>query len=307
MRIISITDIEGFKFGHAQNRKAATGCTVIIAPNAAAAGVDVRGNSPATRETDLLKSEKNTEKINAVVLSGGSAYGLDAAGGVMKYLEEKGIGFKVPAGIVPIVCGASLYDLGFGDASVRPDFEMGYEACKNADGGKMFMQGSFGAGCGATVGKYFGMDHAMKSGIGFYACQVGDLKVGAIVAVNALGDVYGEDGEKLAGLLNEDCSDFADTCDAIINSYSNVNHVFGGNTTLGCIVTNARLSKLQCNRIASSGHDAYARSIRPVHTQDDGDCIFCMASGIVEADSMAVEVLAQKMISKAIENAVINA
>ena len=307
MRIININEIEGFKLGHAQDREARTGCSVILAPDGAVAGCDVRGGSPATRETDLLSPEKAVDKIFAVCLSGGSAFGLDAASGVMGFLEEQGKGFDTPAGVVPIVCAASLFDLALGDGSVRPDAAMGYEAAKNAFLGKPFMQGSVGAGTGASVGKLYGMDRASKSGIGYFACREGDLAVGAIVAVNALGDVYDEDGEQIAGLLSKDLDEFISTEDEIINNWNVRHDAFKGNTTIGCILTNAKLSKAECGKIATLGHNGLARAIRPAHTAFDGDTLFCMASGRVEADPLAVGVLAERMVAKAIKNAVINA
>lgn len=202
-KIIPFTDIEGIKVGNAQDMEAITGCTVVLCEDGATAGVDVRGGSPGTRETDLLKSENLVDRIHAVVLAGGSAFGLDAASGVMKYLEEKGVGFDVQVTKVPIVCSAILFDLNIGDFRVRPNSEMGYIACINATD-RECPNGSIGAGTGATVGKLFGNERAMKGGLGSYAVQVGDLKVGAIVAVNCLGDVIDPStGEILAGLLDE--------------------------------------------------------------------------------------------------------
>lgn len=307
MRIININDIEGFKLGHAQNREAMTGCSVILAPEGAAAGVDVRGGGPATRETDALMPGRLVDKIHAVVLSGGSAFGLDAASGVMRFLEEQDIGFDSGAGPVPIVSAASLFDLGLGDPSVRPDAAMGYEAAKNAFLGKPFMQGSVGAGTGASVGKLYGMDRATKSGIGYYACCEGELKVAAIVAVNSLGDVFDEDGSQIAGLLSEDGEELISTEDEILKNVRDKRNLFGGNTAIGCILTNARLDKAGCGKIASLGHNGMARVIRPVHTAFDGDSLFCMASGYVDADPLAIGILAEKMVSRAIINAIINA
>lgn len=204
MKIISVTDIEGFKIGNAENKEKGTGCTAIICEEGAVGGVDVRGGGPATRETDLLKSENTVNSVNAVVLSGGSAFGLEAASGVMRELSGRGIGFDVGTGImVPIVCGASLYDLAVGDPAAFPDVNMGMIAAQNAFEG-LFSHGNHGAGTGATVGKYMGHDRAMKSGLGTFACGDGFVEVGAIAAVNAIGDIYNGAGNIIAGLRSED-------------------------------------------------------------------------------------------------------
>ena len=200
----SITDIEGVYAASATNGEAVTGCTVIVCPAGATVGVDVRGGAPATRETDLLRPEETVQQVHAVVLSGGSAYGLGAANGVMQYLEQKGIGYDTGYALVPLVAQADLYDLSVGDASVRPDAAMGYEAARLAMEAPNYRDGNYGAGCGATVGKYAGMDTCMKSGIGNCAIQLGELKLGAVVVVNALGDVYDwKTGRQIAGMLNE--------------------------------------------------------------------------------------------------------
>ena len=204
MKIISVTDVEGFKIGNAENKEKGTGCTVIICEEGAVGGVDVRGGGPATRETDLLRSENTVNSVNAVVLSGGSAFGLEAASGVMRELSGRGIGFDVGTGImVPIVCGASLYDLAVGDPSAFPDVNMGIIAAQNAFEG-LFSHGNHGAGTGATVGKYMGHDRAMKSGLGTFACGDGFVEVGAVAAVNAIGDIYNGAGNIIAGLRSED-------------------------------------------------------------------------------------------------------
>ena len=204
MKIISVTDIEGFKIGNAENKEKGTGCTVIVCEEGAVGGVDVRGGGPATRETDLLRSENTVDSVNAVVLSGGSAFGLEAASGVMRELSGRGIGFDVGTGImVPIVCGASLYDLAVGDPAAFPDVNMGMIAAQNAFEG-LFQHGNHGAGTGATVGKYMGHDRAMKSGLGTFACGDGFVEVGAVAAVNAIGDIYNGAGNIIAGLRSED-------------------------------------------------------------------------------------------------------
>lgn len=304
MKEIKITDIKGIKVGHAQDFEGASGCTVILCEKGACAGVDVRGGGPASRETELLKPVNMVEQIHAVMLSGGSAYGLDAGSGAMAFLEENNAGFDVGVGVVPIVCGASLFDLVVGDPKCRPDKSMGYEACKNAGSGPV-AEGNAGAGTGATVGKFQGVVHMMKSGLGTYAIQIGELQVAAIVAVNALGDVIDVDtGKRIAGLLNEDNTKLSNTEETMYAQYAEDKNVFSGNTTIGCIVTNARLTKPQANKLASIAHNGFARAIRPVHTMADGDTIFVMATGEVEVMPDAVGALAADVMARAINRAV---
>lgn len=303
MKEIKFTDIDGIKVGNAQNYEAATGCTVIICENGATAGVDVRGGSPGTRETDLLNPVNMVQQIHAVMLSGGSAFGLDASSGAMKYLEERNIGFDVQVTKVPIVCSAVLFDLNIGNYKIRPDFKMGYEACINATNTEC-PSGSIGAGTGATVGKFFGLKRAMKGGLGSYALQVGELKVGAIVAVNCLGDVIDPStGEILAGLLGEDLESFVGTENMMIANYDSKKNLFSGNTTIGVVVTNGKFSKSEMNKMASMAHNGYARTIRPAHSIFDGDTIFALSIGEVQADISTVGLLA----ARAMENAVIDA
>ena len=304
MKVIKLTDIQGIKVGNAQNLKAATGCTVIICEKGATAGVDVRGGSPGTRETDLLNPVNLVQQIHAVMLSGGSAFGLDAASGAMQYLEENEVGFDVKVTKVPIVCSAVLFDLTCGDYKIRPDKKMGYEACQNATD-KECPQGCIGAGTGATIGKILGLDHAMKSGLGTYCVQVGDLMVGAIVAVNCLGDVYDtEKGKLIGGVLDKDKKGLGCTEDIMENQYSTKGNLFSGNTTIGVIVTNANLNKCETNKLASMTHNGYGRAMRPAHTMFDGDTIFTMATGDVEADLNVVGLLAARVMEKAIVSAV---
>lgn len=307
MRKVDFAEIEGIKTGHAHDLTAATGCTVIIAPDGATVGVDVRGGAPGTRETDLLRPENLVQQIHAILLTGGSAFGLDAAAGVMQYLEEQGIGFDVQVAKVPIVCGAALFDLAIGDPSIRPNREMGYRACRNA-GATSPEQGNVGAGAGATVGKIRGMDRAMKSGLGHCAYQSGDLTVGAIVAVNCLGDVIDpQSGRQLAGLLSDNRQSFHSTEETLVSAYDALGDLFSGNTTIGTIVTNAKLDKAQATKLASMAHNGYARSIRPAHTMFDGDTIFAMSAGSVEADLSAVGTLAAMVMEKAVIAAAENA
>ncbi len=301
---IKFTDIEGLKVGNVQNIKGGTGCTVVICEDGATAGVDVRGGSPGTRETDLLNPQNLVEKIHSVMLTGGSAFGLDAASGVMEYLEKKGIGFDVQVTKVPIVCSAVLFDLVVGDYRVRPDKKMGYEACMKATD-EDCPSGNIGAGTGATVGKFFGVDRAMKGGLGSYGIQVGDLKVGAIVAVNALGDIIDpESGEILAGLLDENKKNLIGTEKEMLKAYNENKNVFSGNTTIGVVATNGKFNKSQMNKIASMAHNGYGRTMRPAHSIFDGDTIFTMATDRVEADINVVGFLAAEVMEKAIIDAI---
>lgn len=442
---VNISDIDGFKLGNAENIDKGTGCTVIICEEAAIGGVDVRGGAPATRETDLLRSENTVERINAVVLSGGSAFGLEAASGVMSELSEIGIGFKVGNITVPIVCGASLFDLAAGDSGAYPDKEMGRQACRNAFDG-IFDHGNRGAGTGASVGKLLGMNRAMKSGLGTFACADEYLQVGAVVAVNAVGDIYNGAGNIIAGLRTKEGSEIygtvkslknivhdnasgpdshpsdsvaADTPDAddtasksfddkiktkseiaaairnafasknkymsqaesemaekesfpkenmvsdekyddaevvsdelytddIVDFYSsdlagdtrssdvNESEAFTEeasvylqkgqkeeiineetdpdmgydipfNTTIACLITNAKLSKSQCNKLASILHDAYARAIKPVHSSMDGDTVFVLTSDKQEVNFDAFAALATDVMQYAIIDAAVSA
>lgn len=303
MREIQFTEIDGIKLGHMQDEENATGCSVIICENAATAGVDVRGGSPATRETDLLDPVNMVQQIHAVVLSGGSAFGLDSCSGVAKYLEENDIGFDVQVAKVPIVCGACLFDLVIGSPKVRPDLEMGYKAAQNANEEEC-PNGNVGAGCGATVGKYLGPQFSMKGGLGTYAVQVGDLQVGAIVAVNCLGDVIDPDDNNkiLAGMLKDD--KFMDTEKVMISNYDDKTNLFSGNTTIGAIVTNGKFTKAEINKIASMTHNGYGRTMRPAHSIYDGDTIFALSTGDVEADLSVVGMLAADVMGKAVVRAI---
>lgn len=300
MKEIKITDIENIKIGSSQDIDAATGCTVIICKNGAVGGVDVRGGAPGTREIALLNPINMVDKIHAVLLSGGSAFGLDAAGGIMQYLEERGIGFDVGVTKVPIVCGAVLFDLIIGRSNIRPDKKMGYNACINSESYK-FKEGNYGAGTGATIGKILGKDSAMKGGLGAYAIQVGDLKVGAIVAVNCLGDIYdSKSGKIIGGALRADKKGFLNTESIMLKNYADKSNLFNGNTTIGAIITNAALTKSEANKISSMAHNGYGRCIRPSHTMFDGDTIFTMATGSIKADVNVVGLLAANVMEKAV-------
>ena len=304
MAEISIQNIEGFFIGNAQDIEGGTGCTAIYCPEGASAGVDVRGGGPATRETDLLNPVNMVDKIHCVMLSGGSAFGLAAADGAMAYLEEHEVGFDVGVGRVPIISSACLFDLVVGNPKCRPDREMGYAALVDAEKNAP-QSGLVGAGTGATVGKICGAERAMKSGLGIYAEQIGDLKVGAVVAVNALGDVMDwETHRPLAGLLKEDGTGVASTLTAFKQIVDPNFSAFQGNTTLGCVITNAVLTKSQAKKVAMMTHNGYARAICPVHTSADGDAIFTMAKGKVEAHIDVVGAVAAEVMMKAICRAV---
>ena len=302
MREISITDIENIKIGNAKDDVGATGVTVVICPNGAPCGVDIRGGGPASRETHLLNPMSATDSVHAVLLSGGSAFGLDSAGGVMQYLEENDIGFDTGITKVPLVCTSCIYDLRCGDYKCRPDKVMGYEAAKNAFDGKPFLQGNEGAGTGATVGKLGGDSFTMKSGLGSYALEIGGLKIGAVVAVNALGDVY-EDGNIIAGMLSPD-GGYADSSKVLYSSLEPKGNLFTANTTIGAVVTNASFNKAEMNKIAAMASNAYARAIRPVNTTADGDSLYAMSVGNFKADINVVGTLACDVMEKAIVNAV---
>jgi L-aminopeptidase/D-esterase-like protein len=307
MKFIELNQIEGFEVGHAQNTEAGTGCTVILCRKGAVTGVDVRGGAPATRETDLLNPVNLVQQVHAVLLTGGSAFGLDAAAGVMAFLEERNIGFDVQVTHVPIVCGAALFDLALGDPHVRPDREMGYQACVTA-GSQPIPQGSVGAGTGASVGKICGMDRAMKGGLGCVAFQAGDLQVGALVAVNCLGDVLDpETGQKLAGVLNLDKTGLSDTETLMIESMGPDTNLFAGNTSLGVILTNADLTKAQATKLAAMAQNGFARTMRPAHSMFDGDTIFAMSLGKVAADLSVIGLMAARAMERAVVAAVTHA
>ena len=309
MREIPITDVGPVRIGQCENREAGTGCTVVLCgpemKDGMKAGLDVRGGGPASRDTQLLSPLMAAEAIHAVLLSGGSAFGLGAANGVMRYLEEQGIGFDVGVTKVPLVVQSDIFDLTVGDVHIRPDPEMGYAAAKAAMESPNYRDGNYGAGCGATVGKVLGMEFCMKTGIGSYAMEIGELKIGAIVVLNALGDVYDpETGRQVAGLLSEDRKGLRSTLDVMKERTEPVENKFAGNTTLAAVLTNAEFSKAQLCKIAGMAHDGYARSIRPVHTSADGDSIYALSVGSVKADMDLVGTLAAEVVSKAILQAV---
>ena len=305
MKEISINDFSPLRIGQTENREAGTGCTVFLCEKGMRAGLDVRGGGPASRESQLLNPLAAAKEIHAVVLAGGSAFGLGAANGVMDCLERRGIGFDVGVTRVPLVAQSDLFDLTVGDARIRPDPAMGFAAAELALDAPNYRDGNFGAGCGATVGKIAGMETAMKTGIGSYAVSLGALKVGAVVALNALGDVFDwRSGKQIAGLLTEDKTALRSTTDFLAADVRAVENRFVENTTLGVIVTNARFEKAQLCKIAGMGHDGFARSIRPVHTSYDGDSIYALSVGDVPADQEVVGTLAAEVLSEAIIRAV---
>ena len=295
----TLTAIDGIKVGHATDSSARTGCTVVLCPDGATAGVDVRGGAPGTRETEALRPGRFVQKAHAVLLTGGSAFGLDAAGGVVQYLEERDVGFPTGAARVPIVPAAVIFDLGIGDAKVRPDRKMGYQACLNATVEPVAM-GGIGAGTGATVGKAPGVDPS-PGGIGSACIRLeSGLIVAAITAVNALGNiVHPTTGEILAGGKENDA--FVDITERLLDA----DLAPGTNTTIGVIATNATLSVAEANRVAEMAHDGMARAIRPAHTMFDGDTLFALATGThTESRVNSVGILAAEVVAEAIVNAV---
>lgn len=305
----SITDVQGVKVGHFTESRRPTGCTVLLFENGATAGVDVRGSAPGTRETDLLNPINTVQQVQAILLAGGSAFGLDAASGVVRFLEEHRLGYAVGDVLVPIVPAAILYDLEIGDAKIRPTAESGYKACQAATSQRV-AEGNVGAGAGAAIGKMFGMKQAMKSGLGSASIRVGDtgIVVGAIVAVNAVGDVLDpQTGKIIAGARTADGSGFMDSMARIREGYSV--RAGGANTTIGVVATNVALDKAQATKVAQMAHDGLARTIYPVHTPSDGDTIFAVATGAMasRANHGAIGALAADVMARAVLRAVINA
>jgi L-aminopeptidase/D-esterase-like protein len=311
----SITDVSNISVGHAQNFDALTGCTVILSPSGAIAGVCQRGGAPGTRETDLLRPMHMVEKVHAILLSGGSAYGLDAAGGVLKWLENKKFGFKTDSAIVPIVPAAIIFDLSIGDPKIRPDAAMGFQACENAHNSKPD-EGNVGAGTGATVGKIFGMSQAMKSGVGTSSRQIsGGGIIGAIAVVNAFGDVVDSQSRKiLAGArvmnnilpFNKTEKYFADTLE-VMNSVMGrgILSIAGKhNTVIGVIATDVKLTKEEANKFAESASDGITLAVQPAFTMLDGDTVFSISTGKKKLDLNILCAFAPLVFADAIRNAV---
>lgn len=299
----SICDVPGIRVGHAQNEQAKTGCTVIIPQNGAVGGIDIRGSAPGTREIETLKPVRLVPKVHAVFLTGGSAFGLDAAGGVQQYLEEKGIGYDVGVTKVPIVPSAVIFDLREGDFRVRPDKKMGYEAATNASSDNS-QEGKIGAGMGATVGKILGHDHCMKGGIGTSSLKVGEIWLGTLVVVNALGDIVDPNsGQIIAGAKNPQINEFLNTEEYLRENFVNPFHT-STNTTLGVVATDALLSKEEAIKVAQMAQDGVSRAIRPAHTPYDGDVIFCLSTGEKKGDVMTLGAAAAELIAESIVRAV---
>ncbi len=303
----TITAVKGISVGHTTHAEAATGCTVILCPDGAAAGVDVRGSAPGTRETDLLNPVNTVQAVHAVLLTGGSAFGLAAADGVMRWLEERGIGFDVGVATVPIVPAAVLFDLTVGRADVRPTAADGYAACDAASAAPV-QRGSVGAGTGATVGKLFGPAFATQTGIGSAARTIhGGITVGALVALNAFGDVVDAAGNIIAGARKPDGSPgFADTTAHLHGDLSGTMLAFGQNTTLAVVATDAVLTKTAAAKMAQMAHDGLARTIRPIHTMLDGDTVFALGTGKagVPADVSVLGAVAAEVLAAAVWDAV---
>lgn len=330
----ALTDIAGLMVGHAAASGRPSGCTVVLCPQGAVAGAAVRGGAPGTRETDLLRPENTVQQVHAVLLTGGSAFGLDAAGGVMRWLDERGHGLAVGAALglatgttfgktlgttpgaapgegapgrpirVPIVPAAVLFDLGLGDPRIRPDAATGYAACEAASTSPA-AQGNAGAGLGATVGKLFGLPRAMKGGIGSAALRLGGVQVAALVAVNAIGDVLDERGEVIAGARSEDGRHLAGGVQALLAGAVPARPLAGTATTIGVVATDAVLDKAQATQLAALAHHGLARAVNPI-TAHDGDAFFALATGASGAagDMVALGALAAEVVSRAIRNAV---
>ena len=309
--LLTLTAVEGIEVGHWTNQAAATGCTVILCREGAVGGVDVRGSAPGTRETDLLRPMNLVQEAHAVLLTGGSAYGLAAATGIMSWLEARRIGFPVGIGVVPIVPAAVLFDLGIGSAVVRPDASAGYAACEAASH-ETVREGCVGAGTGATVGKLFGPQYATKGGLGSAAHRIGGadgITVGALVAVNAAGDVIDPTTNRIvAGCRNLSNTAFIDIMAHWQNDPSPTRPpTFPTNTTIAVVATDALLSKEATNKIAQMAHDGLARSIRPVHTMNDGDTVFALATGRrtgVEPNVSVIGAVAAVVLAEAVLRAV---
>ncbi len=300
-----ITDVAGIEVGHFTETRRPTGCTVVITRAGAVAGVDVRGAAPGTRETDLLSPTNLVDKVHAVLLAGGSAWGLDAAAGVMRWLEEQGIGLEVGPGRIPIVPAAVLFDLYLGDTRIRPDAQAGYAACAAASRSKA-AQGNVGAGAGAVIGKIFGAERAMKGGIGSASLSVNGITMGALIACNALGDVVDPFTQKIiAGARTPDGRSFLDSRRALLAGEPPKRLVPGTNTTIGIIATDAVLTKAQATRLATVGHDGYARSINPAHTMLDGDALFALGTGASgrSGDMMVLATMAAEVVAIAVARA----
>jgi len=299
----SICNVPGIKVGHFHLQQARTGCTVILPDKPVVAGVDVRGSAPGTREIELLKPVRLVKKIHAILLSGGSAFGLDAAGGVQDYLQERGVGFDVGVAKIPIVPTAVIFDLAVGDASVRPDRKMGYQACLNASG-DCVDEGPIGAGCGATVGKSAGIEFCSPGGVGMAAARLSEqVHIGVLTVVNSLGEVVDESGAILAGVKSRTGAHYVPSLELMKKNTGGIGFD-SGNTTLSVVATNARLTRETATKLAQMAQDGLAKSIRPAHTMHDGDIVFALSTGDYETDINIVGAFAAELVAESIRRAV---
>lgn len=304
MSVGNITDVAEIKVGNIEDTEALTGCTAIVIEKGATCGVDVRGSAPGTRETDLLDPVKTVDVVHGICLAGGSAFGLDAASGVMEYLEEENIGLDVEVAKVPIVPAAVLFDLPMGNAHVRPDKQMGYEAAKQSYKGA-FAFGNYGAGCGAAVGKLAGFEHSMKGGLGSASVELDNgLVVGAIVAVNALGEIrHPETKEVLAGAYNQQTGQMMNSLE-LLQEGTEHDFLSGANTTIGVVAANSKLTKAEAQKVAQVTQNAFAKTIYPAHTTQDGDTVFAVGTGNATYHVDLVSYLAQQTMEQAIIEAI---
>jgi L-aminopeptidase/D-esterase-like protein len=299
----TITDVRGIRAGHATDETGLTGCTVVLCEGGAVGGVDQRGGAPGTRETDLLRPMHLVQKVHGVLLAGGSAFGLAAADGVMRYLAERKTGVHFGGAVVPVVPAAILFDLGLGRVDAYPDASMGYAACQAAGTGRL-AEGNVGAGTGCSVGRLLGAGHATKTGIGGASVDLGGgLVVGAVIAVNALGDVVDERGQILAGVRKLRGAGFAGSLTVLRSRLGKLAMQVGGATVIGVVATTALLNKEQANKVAQMAHDGLARRVRPAHTMYDGDTLFCLATGRVRASATLVGAYAAEVVAQAIVRA----
>jgi len=301
---LTLTAVPGIRVGHATDVNGLTGCTVVLCEKGAVGGVDQRGGAPGTRETDLLRPLHLVQEAHAILLAGGSAFGLAAADGVMRYLEDQGAGFDAGVARVPIVPAAILFDLDLGEARARPDAAMGFAACQVASDGTVD-EGNVGAGTGASAGKILGKGRAMKSGLGSAAISLGGgLAVGALVAANPFGDIVDpQTGEILAGARKLTSNEPADTLAVMGGIVGKAALHFASSTVIGVVATNARLSKEEANKVAQMAQDGIARSVRPAHTLFDGDTLFTLATGEKEGDVNLVGAYAAEVVAQAIVRA----
>jgi L-aminopeptidase/D-esterase-like protein len=305
LKKIKITEIGGFRIGNAQNFDGMTGVTAIVFDRPNVCGIDISGGGPAARESFLFTPLAFPQSVTALLLSGGSAYGLDAATGAMKYLEERGMGYRLGNLVVPIVPQSCIFDLGFASSKIRPDAKMGYEACKNSEKNEP-VSGNVGAGTGATVGKVRGMKQSQKAGIGYCAVDLCGLKMGAVVVVNALGDIFDyKTGKKIAGTLDSERKNFLSAEEEIYSSQAEISG--GTNTTIGAVLTNGEFSQQEMCKIAAMTRSALGRSINPVGTNADGDTIYAISTGGVKSDVNTAGTLACMVLSEAITDAIISA